>query len=98
GQWRQIVTVEDAVAGGCDLFDIDQLRLEYSPEEFENLLMCGFIDDTLSVFPLSSLQRCLVDAWVEWSDYKPFAARPFGDRVVWIGYDPSVRRDAPALV
>src|SRR5574338_545767 len=29
GQWRQIVTVEDAVAGGCTLFNIDQLRLEY---------------------------------------------------------------------
>ncbi|MDP3635770.1 MAG: terminase family protein, partial [Azonexus sp.] len=39
GQWRQIVTVLDAVAGGCDLFDIDQLRLDYSPEEFLNLLM-----------------------------------------------------------
>jgi hypothetical protein len=46
GQWRQIVTVEDAIAGGCNLFDIAQLRLEYSDADFENLLMCGFIDDT----------------------------------------------------
>jgi len=44
GQWRQIVTVMDAIAGGCDLFDINQLRLDYSPEEFANLLMCAFID------------------------------------------------------
>ncbi|MBF3543502.1 hypothetical protein ISG10_38300, partial [Burkholderia pseudomallei] len=28
-QWRQIVTVLDAMAGGCDLFDIDELRREY---------------------------------------------------------------------
>lgn len=26
GQFRQIVTVEDAVRGGCNLFDLDQLR------------------------------------------------------------------------
>ena len=44
--WRNIVTILDAMEGGCDLFDIDELRLEYNPEEFENLLMCGFIDDT----------------------------------------------------
>ncbi|MDB0554511.1 terminase family protein, partial [Ralstonia solanacearum] len=38
GQWRQIVTVEDAVRGGCNLFDLDQLRLEYSELDFANLL------------------------------------------------------------
>lgn len=27
---------------------------------------------------------------VEWGeDYKPFSARPFGDRQVWVGYDPA---------
>ncbi|WP_252385012.1 terminase large subunit domain-containing protein, partial [Escherichia coli] len=25
GQWRQIVTIEDALKGGCTLFDIEQL-------------------------------------------------------------------------
>ena len=45
GQWRQIVTVEDALCGGCNLFDIDQLQLEYSPAEYQNLLMCEFVDD-----------------------------------------------------
>jgi len=49
GQYRQIVTVEDAVRGGCNLFD---LRMEYSPDEYQNLLMCEFIDDLASVFPL----------------------------------------------
>ena len=52
----------DALAGGCDLFDIDELRLEYSTEEFANLLMCEFIDDTLSVFPLAELK--LQDGWL----------------------------------
>ena len=89
GQWRQIVTVEDALRGGCNLFDIDQLRLEYSAEEFENLLMCAFIDDHASVFPLSMLMRCMVDSWEVWEDYRPFLLRPLGIRPVWVGYDPN---------
>ncbi|MNE06842.1 Terminase-like family protein [compost metagenome] len=89
GQWRQIVTVEDAVSGGCDLFDLDQLRSEYSDDEYSNLLMCEFMDDTASVFPLATLQRCMVDSWELWEDYKPHALRPLGNRAVWIGYDPA---------
>lgn len=98
GQWRQIVTVEDALAGGCDLFDLDQLRMEYAPPEFSNLLMCQFVDDTASVFPLALMQRCMVDSWVEWTDYKPFAARPLGDRPVLIGYDPALSGDSAGCV
>ncbi|MBZ5876022.1 terminase large subunit domain-containing protein [Chromohalobacter israelensis] len=89
GQWRQIVTVEDAIAGGCDLFDLDQLRLEYSDDEFANLLMCEFVDDSQSAFPLSLVHPCMVDSWEIWDDYRPFAPRPVGDRGVWIGYDPT---------
>ncbi|MDR9850191.1 terminase ATPase subunit family protein [Herbaspirillum huttiense] len=93
--WRQIVTIMDAAAGGCDLFDIDELRdFEYSPDQFDNLLMCNFIDDSASVFPLADLQRGMVDSWVDWDDYKPFTARPFGHRPVWIGYDPSLTGDS----
>lgn len=98
GQWRQVVTVLDAIAGGCDLFDIEQLRLDYSPEEFLNLLMCQFIDDGQSVFPLAMLQRCMVDSWDVWTDFKQLAPRPFGDREVWLGYDPSHTGDSAALV
>jgi uncharacterized protein YjcR len=101
GQWRQIVTVEDALAGGCTLFDLEQLLLEYSPAEFENLFRCMFIDDSMSVFPLALMQRCMVDSWVVWDDFKPFAPRPLGYREVWLGYDPngsSGRGDKAALV
>lgn len=96
--WRNIVNILDAAAGGCDLFDIDELRLEYSSEEFENLLMCGFIDDTQSVFPMAELQKCMVDSWVDWEDYKPFTARPYGYRPVWVGYDPSHTGDTAGCV
>lgn len=61
GQWRQVVTVDDAIHKGCNLFDPDTLHLEYSPDEYSNLLMCEFIDDTMSVFPMVMMQRCMVD-------------------------------------
>ena len=89
GQWRQIVTVEDALAGGCNLFDLNQLSMEYSPAEYDNLLMCEFVDDAASVFPFAELQTCMVDSLEEWQDFNPYALRPFDYRPVWIGYDPS---------
>lgn len=97
--WRQIVTILDAERGGCNLFDIDELRnFEYSPDQFENLLMCNFIDDTASVFPLSDLQKCMIDSWVDWTDYKPFTTRPYGNGRVWIGYDPALSGDSAGCV
>ncbi|WP_241586963.1 terminase ATPase subunit family protein [Rosenbergiella epipactidis] len=89
GQWRQIVTVEDAVQGGCNLFDLEQLRQRYSPEDYQNLLMCMFMDDLASVFQLAMLQKCMVDSWEVWEDFEALALRPFGWREVWIGYDPA---------
>lgn len=97
--WRQIVTVLDAAKGGCDLFDLDELRFEYSDEEWDNLLMCGFVDESFATFKLTELMRCHVDSWEDWShDFKPFALRPFGFKQVWIGYDPSHTGDAAGLV
>lgn len=97
--WRQIVTVLDAAAGGCSLFDLDELRFEYSDEEWDNLLMCGFVDESFSTFPLTMLMGCHVDSWDAWAhDWKPFALRPFAQKPVWIGYDPSHTGDAAGLV
>lgn len=99
GQWRQMVTVEDAVAGGCDLFDLEQLRQEYNPVDFSNLFMCIFVDDANSVFSLEQLQRCMVDTWDRWTDFIATRIHPFGKKRVWIGYDPSRSRDdASAIV
>lgn len=98
GQWRQMVTIHDAEAGGCDLFDIDQLRRENNPQDFNNKYLCEFIDDGQSIFPLATMQRCMVDSWTLWDDFKPFAQRPMGYREVWVGYDPSRSGDNAALV
>ncbi|AID91662.1 terminase ATPase subunit family protein [Klebsiella michiganensis] len=98
GQWRQIVTIEDALAKGCTLFNIDTLKRENSVDEFRNLFMCEFVDDKASVFPFEELQRCMVDSLEKWEDYQPFSDRPFGHRPVWIGYDPSLRGDSAGCV
>nr|WP_314266055.1 terminase family protein [uncultured Moellerella sp.] len=89
GQWRQIVTIEDAIQGGCDLFDLNQLRREYSPDEFDNLLMCTFVDDIASIFSLQLMQKCWVDSWDVWDDVQPLMIRPYQCQPVWIGYDPA---------
>lgn len=91
--WRQIVTIEDAAARGCDLFDIDELRIEYAPDEFANLLLCQFVDDSLSAFRFNELLRCAVDAMVDWTDIDLLAKRPVGNREVWAGYDPQESED-----
>lgn len=93
GIWRHIVTIEDAMAGGFDLVDLEELRLEYSVDEFENLFLCQFVDDSQSSFPLSLIRPCMVDSWDVWKDFMPYALRPYGDGEVWIGYDPAESED-----
>lgn len=78
-QWRYVVTIVDAQNGGCDLFDIDELRDEYNADDFNNLFMCIFVDDADSIFKFSDLEKCMVDA-SRWQDHKPSAAQPFGNR------------------
>lgn len=99
-QWRQIVNIYDAERGGCNLFNIDDLKLEYSGEEFNQLFMCEFADDSNSVFKYEDLQHCQVDSLEEWNDFKPllYPQRPFGNREVWLGYDPAYTGDRAALV
>lgn len=98
GQWRQIVTLDDAIAAGFDLIDPDLLRQEYNDQDYANLYGCQWVDDSESYFAYSEMRRCMVDATDEWSDFQPGAARPFGNRPVWIGYDPSSSGDNASVV
>lgn len=99
GQWRKIINIHDAIAGGCDLFDLEQLRLENSDEVFDQIYLCQFIDSTQSAFNLADLERCYSDLSL-WADYNPDpkAERPFGNTPVWLGYDPSRTRDDATCV
>ncbi|WP_122665341.1 terminase large subunit domain-containing protein [Pseudomonas viridiflava] len=97
GQWRKTITLDDAIAGGCDLFDIEQLQLEYDEDKFQQLFYCKFIDSTQSAFGLKDLERCYSDLSL-WEDYNPDLERPFGNSPVWLGYDPSRTRDDATCV
>jgi uncharacterized protein YjcR len=89
GIWRQIVTIYDAIDGGFDLVDPDQLQQQYSIEEFDNLFRCIFLDDSHSMFPFAIMRRCMVDSWDAWAaDFEPYALRPYAGEV-WLGYDPN---------
>lgn len=95
-QWRLVVTIEDAAAGGCELFDIDELRDEYSKDDFDNLFMCVFVDGADAVFRFSDLEKCAVDS-AHWTDFSPRQPRPFENGEIWLGYDPSRTRDNATL-
>lgn len=105
GSWQQLLTIHDAVAGGLGkLVDVDQLRRDYSEDEFRNLYECEDVDDAESSFPFASISPARVDSFLKWRDFHPAqidipGGRPFGDRPVWIGYDPNKQgRDDAALV
>jgi len=97
GQYRYIITIEDAIKGGCKEFDLEQLKLEFPGDEFDNLFLCKFIDDKRSVFTHSALSKGICDASL-WDDFTPKSDRPFGNTPVWIGFDPSRTRDNSTIV
>ena len=99
GIWRQRVTIEDAAAGGCDLFDVAELKRRKAPDVFSNLYLCEFVDDSQSAFPIALMNRCRVDTATAWKDFNPYALAPYEGEVS-IGYDPqeSAQGDDAALV
>lgn len=98
GQWRNVVTILDAEAQGCNLFNIEQLRIEYTPEEFDNLFLCVFVDDTASLFSFEKLVALLVAPEQRWPDVDFQASRPYGALPVWLGFDPSLTIDRTSCV
>ena len=96
GQFRIIITIEDAIKGGCDLFDLNQLQREYSEDEFQQLFLCRFPNDGQGCFSFSELEKCLADS-SEWEFYHPDSDHPYHG-AVWIGYDPSRNRDGACIV
>jgi uncharacterized protein YjcR len=95
--WRQMTTVQDAQDQGCPFFDIKELKLENSKKDFDNLYMCKFVDDSDSLFSLSTLQKSAVDVST-WTDFDIKSARPIGNTPVWVGYDPALVGDDAAVV
>lgn len=98
GIWRYVITMEDAVTQGLEArVDIERLRNKYNATAFDMLYMCVFVDSKDAVFKFSDLVRCEVETDT-WQDYDPTAARPFGNREVWGGFDPSRSGDNSTFV
>ncbi|ENF3670445.1 terminase family protein [Escherichia coli] len=97
GQWRYVVTLEDAIAGGFNLADIDELRERYNETAFRMLFMCQFVDDKESIFRFEDLERCGGDIRT-WDDFNPDEPAPFGNREVWCGFDPARGGDNATFV
>ena len=88
GQWRYIITMEDAIRGGFNKASIDYLRQRYSPDTFNMLYMCVFVDSGASVFKYHQLEKCGANIHL-WEDHDPDALRPYGENEVWGGFDPA---------
>ena len=97
GIYRQVITIQDAIDSGYNLVTLEKLRKKFAPSKFSNLFECQFVSDHDSIFKLTELQRCMVDSWSIWEDYKPMTRRPLGNQEVWIGYDPSRSGDDASL-
>lgn len=97
GMFRQMITIHDAIDKGCDFFDLEELKLDYSELQFDNLFCCKFIDSASSIFHIDAIAACHADRSA-WDDYDPMHKRPFGNKRVWIGYDPSRFRDLACMV
>lgn len=95
--YRKVITIHDAMAGGCDLFSLQQLEIENVPETFRQLYECEFIDDQNSAFVLNQLLDCAAND-DRWHGFSPNQPRPYGNRPVAIGYDPSRTRDSAEVV
>lgn len=105
GSWQHVLTIHDAVAQGLGkLVDIEELRRDYSEERFRHLYECEDIDDSESSFPYARIAPARVDSFLKWRDFHPAlldipGGRPFGDKPVWLGYDPNKQgRDDAALI
>ncbi len=97
GQWRYVITLEDAIKGGFNLASIEKLRNRYNPDTFNMLYMCVFVDSGAAVFKYHQLEKCGADIHL-WEDHDPNALRPFGDREVWGGFDPARSGDTSTFV
>ncbi|NDL64823.1 terminase large subunit domain-containing protein [Acerihabitans arboris] len=98
GQWRYVITLADACAGGLSKYvTFQRIKDEHSPDAFNLLYMCVFIDSGDSVFRFDMLVRCEVDP-ATWQDFKASDRRPFGEREVWGGFDPARTGDTSTFV
>lgn len=60
-QWKQIVSIYDAMDGGCNLFNIDDLITENSKKNLNN---CFCVNSPMITVLLSSFRTCNFAKWI----------------------------------
>lgn len=61
GQWRYVITMEDAIRNGFNLASLEKLRNRYNVDAFNMLYMCVFVDSKDAVFSFDDLQQAGVE-------------------------------------
>ena len=88
---RKKITIHDAIAKGCDFFNLKRLEKRYTPRQF----LCEWIDDAGSIFKMADLEECYYKEKIKNDEGKMVrdnAKLPEYKNVgnpIYIGYDPN---------
>lgn len=99
GIYRKIVTLEDAVAQGNHLINVERMKRRH-PDTYPMLFMGVWMKSGESTFNARQILSCMVDSFEEWTDVwiSQGLDRPYGNKKVVIGYDPAKELDISACV
>lgn len=99
---RHKITAKDAIEKGCDFFELEDIKADYTERQYSFLFDCEWIDNEASYFKWNTLEKCYYRETQE--DGKIFYAKPPGysrENPVYVGLDPnggSTGGDAVGLV
>ena len=99
GIYRKIITLEDAVAQGNDLINVERLKRRH-PDSYPMLFQGIWMKHGDSAFDARQIMTCMVDTFEEWPDVwiDQGLDRPYGNKDVVLGYDPAKELDISACV
>lgn len=92
---RKTITIHDAIAKGCDFFDLKRLKKKFTERQFAFLFLCEWIDDDGSIFKMADLEECYYKQKVKNEAGKmvlenaPLPLYRDTGNPVYIGYDPN---------
>lgn len=98
GTWRFACTIETLVEKGFDKVKLSDIKQENSKADYQNLYMLLWIDGQESAFDVDLLNRCVVDSKRRWRDVDHNLEKPYSNKPVRIGYDPSRTKDNACIV
>ena len=97
GSFRQLITIYSAIKKGATFFDLEELKQEYSKDDFAMLFECKLDFNLDAVFKKKHLDLCEIN--VNESEYfKKINRLALAKKIdVYIGFDPSKSRDISSI-